>query len=90
MTCLFTRPSFLGLFLIHINGGMVLGYKNSTLSLENKAGYSHVHVAKQQLFFCLSFLSGVHRHLFYTWAALTNKPCFIIKGGPCMKQVVLE
>ena len=29
----------------------------------------------------------VHRHLFHTWATLTNKTSFISKGGPCMKQV---
>ena len=29
-----------------------------------------------------------HRHLYHTWATLTNKLInFISKGGPCMKQV---
>ena len=31
-----------------------------------------------------------HRHLFHTWATLSNKTrCFISKGGLCMKQVLV-
>ena len=38
--------------------------------------YMYMHLVMQRL----------HRHLFHTWATLTNKR-FICKGGPCMKQV---
>ena len=38
--------------------------------------------------FLCHFIICDHRHLFHTWVTLTNKtPCFISKGGPCMKQV---